>query len=75
MGYLDIGRILGWIAATIVFLAAYVYCISEYGLLWGFGFGWLPSAILAFLVYAAVMLLWGLAAVLIAILIFLALRH
>jgi hypothetical protein len=75
MGYLDIGRVLGWIAAPITFLGAYVYCISEYGFLWGFGFGWLPSAILAFLVYVAVMLFWGLAAVSIAVLIFLAIRH
>ena len=75
MSYLDIGRVLGYIAAPITFLAAYIYCISEYGFLWGFGFGWIPSAILAFLVFLAVMFLWGLVAILIAVLIFFALRH
>ena len=46
-------RIGAWLGVPI-FIAGWLYCATKYGFLWGFGFGWLPSAILAALVAAAV---------------------
>lgn len=57
--YLNAGRILGWIAGALTFIAAYIYCTATYGFLLGFGLGWLPSGILAAIVGFAVVLLWG----------------
>ena len=43
-GWYRVGNV---IVGMLVFISAWIYCISEYGFLWGFGFGWLPAAILA----------------------------
>ena len=43
-GWYRVGNV---IVGLLVFISAWIYCISEYGFLWGFGFGWLPAAILA----------------------------
>ena len=67
MGYFDIGRVLGAIAAILTFIGAYIYCIATYGFLFGFGLGWLPSGILATIVFGAVTLLWAPAILLIAL--------
>lgn len=40
-------RIGAVITGLITFLVAYVYCMAEYGLLLGVGFGWVPSIIVA----------------------------
>jgi hypothetical protein len=68
--YLRVGAVLGWIVAVPTFIGAYIYCIVHYGFLLGLGLGWLPSAILAFFVWIAVMLLWGVVAVGLVLLIY-----
>ena len=35
------------ITSTIVFICCWIYAILEYGFLFGVGFGWLPSLIVA----------------------------
>jgi hypothetical protein len=35
------------LASAAMFYGAWWYCAETYGFLWGFGFGWLPSIILA----------------------------
>ena len=37
----------GVIVGIVVFVASWIYCMNEYGFLFGFGLGWLPSGILA----------------------------
>jgi len=39
-----IGAFITWV---LIFLSSYVYCIFQYGFLFGLGLGWLPSAIVA----------------------------
>lgn len=34
---------------AITFVCAYIYCINEYGFLLGFGLGWIPSLMLAYI--------------------------
>lgn len=65
--YLGIGTVFGGIAAVITFIGSYIYCITTYGFLFGFGLGWLPSAILAVLVFFGTMFLWGPILLLVAI--------
>lgn len=50
----------GLILGGIAFVGSWIYCVSEYGYLLGFGLGWLPSIILAGLVYAVIYYLWWL---------------
>lgn len=50
LAYRLISNILGWIAGLVAFFGAWIYCTSEYGFLWGFGFGWVPALILAVIV-------------------------
>jgi hypothetical protein len=47
-----------WSAAA-TFIASWIYCMQEYGFLFGFGSGWLPSALLAAVVGTIVNYLWG----------------
>lgn len=49
---------LGAVLAGLTFLGAWAYCASEYGFLWGFGFGWMASGIAAAIVYAFFRYLW-----------------
>lgn len=49
---------MAYLSGIITFIGAYIYCISEYGFLLGFGLGWFPSALLAGLVGVLVMVLW-----------------
>lgn len=35
------------ITGLIIFIGSYIYCINEYGFLFGLGLGWLPSFIIA----------------------------
>ena len=58
-GYLAIGHRLGRVAGIITFLGAYVWSVFAYGFLLGFGLGWLPSLLLALLVGALTIFLWG----------------
>lgn len=60
--YLRIGGALGVIPALATFIGGWWYCAATYGFLLGFGLGWLPSAILAAIVFFAIMILWGLIA-------------
>lgn len=39
-----LGAFITWF---LIFVPAYIYCIYEYGFLFGLGLGWLPSAIVA----------------------------
>lgn len=57
--YLEIGAGLGGITAVLTFIGAYFYCIETYGFLFGFGLGWLPSGILAVIVFLGTLFLWG----------------
>ena len=57
----NIGCGLGSIAALVAFFGSWIYCVSEYGYLMGFGLGWLPSLILAAIVFLIVRYLWWLA--------------
>lgn len=56
--YFRIGTVMGVIAAALTFVGAYIYCVSTYGFLLGFGLGWLPSGLLAAIVFFVVQLLW-----------------
>lgn len=49
---------LGVIFGVLAFVGSWIYCASEYGYLLGFGLGWLPSAILAALIYVIIRYLW-----------------
>jgi hypothetical protein len=40
------------IVGGLTFIISYIYCIAEYGFLFGFGLGWLPSMFLAAIVGA-----------------------
>lgn len=57
--YFAVGGLLGLIPALIAFIGGWWYCASTYGFLLGFGLGWLPSIILAAIIFFAIMLLWG----------------
>jgi len=57
--YRDIGDGIAIIVAAITFIGTYIYCAATYGFLFGFGLGWLPSAILAAMVAFVVRFLWG----------------
>lgn len=59
--YRLVGNILGGIGALCAFLGGWFYCASAYGFLFGFGLGWLPSAILAAIVFGVLRYLWPLA--------------
>ena len=49
--YLLVGLYAAYLVAGIAFLGSYCYCIATYGYLLGFGLGWLPSGILAFIAW------------------------
>ena len=51
---------LGVICTVLAFFGSWIYCVSEYGYLLGFGLGWLPSAILAAIIYGVIRYLWWL---------------
>lgn len=56
--YVIVGHLAGiaaWIAA---FFGAWWYCATEYGFLWGFGFGWVPAFILAGISYVIARFAW-----------------
>lgn len=57
--YLAIGKVLGVIVGGLTFVGAYIYCIANYGFLFGLGLGWLPSGIFAVIVGVGTWLLWG----------------
>jgi hypothetical protein len=72
--YFQIGGCLGILPAIIAFVGSWWYCTASYGYLLGFGLGWLPSIILAALVFFGVTLLWGLIAAGGALLLFFSLQ-
>lgn len=54
------------ITAVITFIGSYIYCIATYGFLFGFGLGWIPSIMLAYIAgliwpLLALAILWGIA--------------
>ena len=54
----ELGIIFQFFAALITLVVAYIYCIFSYGFLFGLGFGWLPSLILAAMVGWFVRFFW-----------------
>ncbi len=50
--YNDFSISISVLFSFIVFLISWGYCILEYGFLFGFGLGWLPSALLALMFFA-----------------------
>jgi hypothetical protein len=61
-GYKLTSTIIASISSVLIFIGSYVYCIATYGFLFGVGLGWLPSAIVAFIAFGVVWLLWPLIA-------------
>jgi hypothetical protein len=57
----------GLLAAGLTFVGAWGYCAATSGFLLGFGLGWLPAAIAAFLVFHVVRWLWLPLALLVAL--------
>jgi hypothetical protein len=57
-----IGNLLGGLGAIIAFFGSWWYCAATYGYLFGFGLGWIPSFILAIIVFAVLRWLWPLIA-------------
>lgn len=55
----DIGGGLAVWCGGATFVASWIACMQEYGFLFGFGLGWLPSAMLAAVVGVAVNYLWA----------------
>lgn len=56
--YFTIGGWLGAFASVCTFLISWFACLVGYGFL-GFGLGWIPSLILAAVVFLLVKFLWG----------------
>lgn len=50
------------ITGFLVFIGTWIYCMATYGFLLGFGLGWLPALILAYICGA----LWPLVALVVA---------
>lgn len=65
--YLRITGAVAGTAAAIVFIGSYVYCILEYGYLFGVGLGWLPSGIVAIATFFIAAVAWVPLALLLAI--------
>ena len=57
--YFTIGYRLASLPAGLLSFVLYIWCISNYGFLFGLGLGWLPSLILAMIVFSASWFLWG----------------
>lgn len=57
--YFQIGGSLGIIPAIVTFFGSWWYCVDAYGYLFGFGLGWIPSALLAAIVLLVFAILWG----------------
>ena len=74
MDYWMIGRWAGAITAAITFVCCWIYAIASWGFLLGVGFGWIPAAIIAAIAGGLMVPLWGLAAILIALLIVLVVK-
>lgn len=58
--YFGIGLILGLFTSALTFLGSWIYCIITYGFLFGVGLGWLPSAIVAAVVFGVMYVAWPL---------------
>lgn len=65
--YKHMGDRPGLVAAGLTFVGAWGYCVATSGFLLGFGLGWLPAAIAAFLAYHVVRWLWAPLAVLLVV--------
>jgi hypothetical protein len=65
--YDGLGSFIGVIAGFATFVASWIYCVGEYGFLWGFGFGWVPSAMLAVVVGWVTRFIWGIGLILLVL--------
>lgn len=65
---------IGWVCAVPIglaaFLAIWIYCAVNYGILLGFFLGWIPALILALVVAVAMIYLWPITAAAILYLIY-----
>jgi hypothetical protein len=59
----EIYRGIAGFVGFITFICSWIYCINEYGFLWGFGLGWIPSFMLA----AILGFLWPVLAIILVI--------
>lgn len=62
--YQNIGLVLAVPVALGVFIWGWLYAISAFGLFVGVSLGWIPAAILALMIAAATVYLWGLVLIL-----------
>lgn len=58
--YYAFGTFIGFLVAAVTFLGAWIWCIANYGFLFGFGLGWLPAFILAGIFWIITIFLWPL---------------
>jgi hypothetical protein len=56
--YRSRGEVPGLAGAAITFVLAWGYCAVTSGFLLGFGLGWIPAAIAAFIVFQVIQWLW-----------------
>lgn len=69
------GNSAGGLGAICAFFGGWIYCAQTYGFLFGFGLGWLPSAILAAIVFGVLRFLWPVAILVIGWIAWMALQH
>src|SRR4029077_20662609 len=55
---LSTAAVFGFAAGAITFIASWIYCVTEYDLVLGVGFGWIPAAICAVIIGWSVFFLW-----------------
>ncbi len=56
--YDELSAFLAWGAGALTALVSWVFCVSQYGYLLGFGLGWIPSAIVGAIVWGVVRYAW-----------------
>ena len=68
-GYVLLSTGIAWVASVVTFFGCWIYCISTYGFLLGVGLGWLPSGIVAAIVFPIAWAAWPAVAIGIAFLV------
>jgi hypothetical protein len=57
--YFVIGRALGGLIGVVAFLAAWMFLISRFGLIFGVALGWIPAAVIALIASVFARYAWG----------------
>jgi hypothetical protein len=47
--YEEMAQGLAFMSGCLIFISSWIYCIANYGFLFGLGLGWFPSIIVAFI--------------------------